>query len=114
MKIYMLTSLVLHAHALVDAGEVMTIDEVHQHAAEHTLLDAVQNLANAGDAVLHNALIGLTTDADQEELSEALGRYANGVDPHKVGIRNSQNGLLFLAAICNEMVQTSVETITVR
>ena len=83
MKILMLTSLVLHAHALVDSGEVMTIDEVHDHAARHTLLDAVQNLANSGDAIVHNALTGLTTDADQNELSEALGRYINAVDPHK-------------------------------
>lgn len=114
MKIYMLTGLALHAHALIDAGAVMTIDEVNEHAANHTLISAVQDLANASDAVLHNALTGLTTVDDQDELTEALSRYANATDPHKVGIGNRQSGLLYLAALCNEMVQANVETITVR
>jgi hypothetical protein len=113
MKIYMLTGLALHAHALLDAGVKMTIDEVNEHAANHTLLDTVQDLANASDALWHNALTGLTTDADQKELSEALGRYVNGVDPGKVGIQNRQNGLLFIAAVCNEMVQANLEMITI-
>lgn len=110
MKITRITLPILSLHYLADKGIEYSCDDVFKHIEDGTIFEDI--VMKFGQEYNEIRLDGLKLNQqlfpiDHKEIVEALQRLSNAVVPEEMGIDNRKNGLLFLAGLLNEIIQST-------
>lgn len=108
-----LTLLNRSIHSLVDSGKVVSTEEVRRWIEDGVIIEELDRLADP-KVLQVGGLTGFGDHPeDKVELVDALQRLENCVVVEDMGLANgdSSNGLLFLLALLNELIQANVRTV---
>lgn len=111
MKISRITLVILSINSLIDQDQSIEVQDVFKRIEDHSILDfLISKFGELEDCTLDGIEL-LNKSQDKKELLGALDRLANTVTSEDLGIKNRNNGLLFLSALLNELIQSNVEDI---
>lgn len=116
MKVSRLTLPILTLHYLVDQGERYSVDDIYSQIEAGTIFDDLKKKYSPKykDIRLDGIKLNKEFPKDEADLIEALQRLANAVLPEELGVDNRDNGLLFLAGLLNELIQSNIEDIELK
>lgn len=113
MRIIGITLPVLSLHSLVNKGQSISTDEIFTLIEEGNTFEDIYKRYAGNDDIDQVQLDGLRIldkhPSEKEELYDALKRLANTVLPEDLG--GDSNGLLFLAGLLNELIQSNLKEI---
>ena len=92
----------LQANALIDGGETCTLDDVHTHAKERTIIEWLSELGCDMSILLHDD-VSAQMKQTKSNVDEILGRVASslqGREHQKLGVEN--NGFCFIVGLVFE------------
>lgn len=117
MEITRLTLPILSLHYLADKGLKYTVDEVFAEIDTGNIFEDI--VKKFGPEYNEIRLDGLKLNQqlfpdDHKELVDALQRLSNAVVPEQFGIDNRDHGLLFLAGLLNELIQSGARDIKLK
>ncbi|MDB5180537.1 MAG: hypothetical protein JWO54_295 [Candidatus Saccharibacteria bacterium] len=110
MNITRLTLPILSLHFLIDKNEKYPVDDIYSQIEDGTVFQKL--IDKYSDKYRDIRMDGLSINArlfpqEHEQLIVALQGLANAELPETFGVDNSQDGLLFLAGLLNELIQQS-------
>lgn len=116
MQTSRLTLLILSLNLLVDQGEKYPVDDIHKQIDNGTIFDDIREKylpKYPGPSLGGFTLNKSTFPKDEAAILDALQRLANAVVSEDLGVEHKDNGLLYLAALLNELVQSSTRDVNI-
>jgi GTP:adenosylcobinamide-phosphate guanylyltransferase len=115
MTTSMLTLPILSVHSLIDAGVKVHVEDIFGYIESRAIFDFLLSENKDKEGVIVEGFNFINSfPKDKQLLLDALERLANTVSPEDLGVANRENGLLFLDALLNELIQSNVDEITLK